>query len=606
MKNKREITAGVSYYPDHWPKKDWKRDLKLIKKSGLDIVRFGEFSWSWIEPEEGRFDFNGYDYFMELTQKLDLKVVLCTPTAAVPAWLHKKYPESKLINQRGETTDKGRHMTCYDNTQVRKLGERVIIKLAKRYKNHPSLLAWQIGNEPTFGESCERNNLFGYNPETVKKFRSYLKEKYQILDNLNKLWVNNFWSRSYSSWDEIYPPKKPNSPALWVEWLRFRSKNIVDYINWQEKILRSINEDFYIGTNIPETGPINSSLYAQNYWEQCKNLDYVGLDIYVYSDNPYKEKKEIGYSCDLLRAAAKSSDTDFWVSETQAGPHKRPWRQTFVGGLWGPEFLQRCTEKFVAHGAENILYFLWRPVRNGAEFGMNGMVNFDGSAHEITDSLSSILNKAKKQKGVLKTKPVIYMHYSRDSLYLASGYDPDNTPDTSLKGWYNLVTDLGYRVKFVNDEDIINKKWDSQEKLLLPYTLSVSNKLENKLTEIANKDVKIIAGFGTGFFDENASCKLRCPGDKLKEKFGIRVKGFEFDTKKEAIFKNDEDILLKGMFSEIEVDKGEVLLNDNENKPLIVRNDNVVYYAFDIGTIYKKSKVEKREKLITNYIYGLK
>ena len=94
-----KVLGGVSYYPDHWPQEDWERDLKLIKKSGLHCIRFGEFSWNWFEKEEGKYDFEKYDIFMNLVDKCGLKIVLCTPTAAAPQWLLKKYPDSRLIDQ---------------------------------------------------------------------------------------------------------------------------------------------------------------------------------------------------------------------------------------------------------------------------------------------------------------------------------------------------------------------------------------------------------------------------------------------------------------------------------------------------------------------------
>ena len=598
MTENKGITAGVSYYPDHWPREEWERDMKLIKESGLDIVRFGEFSWYWIEPEEGKFDFSGYDRFMNIADKLDLKTVLCTPTAAVPTWVHKKYPESKLKNQHGETTDRGRHMTCYDHSEVKKLAQRMIVKLAERYRDHPALMAWQIGNEPTLGESCNKDNLFGYNPETVNKFRDYLKDKYQILDKLNEKWIHNFWSRSYSSWDEIEPPKKPNNPGLWLEWLRFRCKNVVDYIKWQLKLLRAVNENFIIGTNIPETGPLNSSLYGQNYWDQCKGLDYVGLDIYAYRDDEYLERKKIGYSCDLLNSAADSAGADFWISETQAGPHRRPWRMSFVGGLWGPEFLKRCTEEFVTHGAEKVLYFLWRPVRSGAEFGMNGMVNFDGTPHEITRSVEQTIKEAKGKVGSQNNKQTIYLHYSRDSLHMGAGYDPDDTGNSTLKGWYNLITDLGYRVKFINDDDLLARQWEIDEILLLPYTLVMSDQLSKKIGNIMEKGTKVISGFAPGFFDEYGRCNLTCPGEELEDKIGVRIKGYDIKEGSGTPFLKDRDtIKLDVLYSEIDVIRGEVLLSDSTDKPLIVGNENVFYFAFDMGTLYNNNGDKKGELL---------
>ena len=46
---------GVSYYPEQKTKEELEQDLVLIKESGINTVRMGEFAWSRMEPEEGHF-----------------------------------------------------------------------------------------------------------------------------------------------------------------------------------------------------------------------------------------------------------------------------------------------------------------------------------------------------------------------------------------------------------------------------------------------------------------------------------------------------------------------------------------------------------------------
>ena len=51
------MTAGVCYYPEHWPKELWRSDLERVKAAGLSVIRVGEFCWSIFEPSEGVFCF---------------------------------------------------------------------------------------------------------------------------------------------------------------------------------------------------------------------------------------------------------------------------------------------------------------------------------------------------------------------------------------------------------------------------------------------------------------------------------------------------------------------------------------------------------------------
>ena len=84
---------GVCYYPEHWPEGWWADDARRMRALGLSYVRIGEFAWSRIEPESGRFDWEWLDRAIEILGKAGLRVVLCTPTATPPKWLIDRNPD---------------------------------------------------------------------------------------------------------------------------------------------------------------------------------------------------------------------------------------------------------------------------------------------------------------------------------------------------------------------------------------------------------------------------------------------------------------------------------------------------------------------------------
>jgi len=86
---------GVDYYPEHWPRERWEIDIKLMKEAGFNVVRLAEFAWVLMEPSEGNFDFQWLDDVISILEKYDIKVILGTPTAVMPAWLARKYPETR-------------------------------------------------------------------------------------------------------------------------------------------------------------------------------------------------------------------------------------------------------------------------------------------------------------------------------------------------------------------------------------------------------------------------------------------------------------------------------------------------------------------------------
>ena len=61
--------------------------MSNIRKLGMEYVHMGEFAWYFMEPSEGKFDFEWLEKNVELAHQNGLKVVLCTPSATPPIWL---------------------------------------------------------------------------------------------------------------------------------------------------------------------------------------------------------------------------------------------------------------------------------------------------------------------------------------------------------------------------------------------------------------------------------------------------------------------------------------------------------------------------------------
>ena len=59
--------------------------------------RWGVFSWSLLEPEEGVYHL---DWLADIIHRLyqhGIHTILATPSAARPAWMAKKYPEVRRV-----------------------------------------------------------------------------------------------------------------------------------------------------------------------------------------------------------------------------------------------------------------------------------------------------------------------------------------------------------------------------------------------------------------------------------------------------------------------------------------------------------------------------
>ena len=249
------MSLGIYYYPEHWDKNEWERDIKNIASLGFEFIHMAEFSWADLEPEEGVYDFAWLDEVIELASKHNLKVVLGTPTSITPVWMGIKYPEIYLMNADYIRQEHGtRDQQSLSNPVWRDLSKKIVAKMGERYGNNPAVIGWQIDNEPWAKED--------FSPSSQKAFQLWLQNKYKTIENLNRAWGNAFWSQTYSDFDQI---KIPNAglvgwwginPHSLLDLKRYSADIQAEFLDMQAAVLRPlISKNQYITTNYTATTP---------------------------------------------------------------------------------------------------------------------------------------------------------------------------------------------------------------------------------------------------------------------------------------------------------------------------------------------------------------
>src|SRR4051794_8849646 len=95
------VLYGASYYPEYMPYERLERDVDLMQKAGISVVRMGESTWSSWEPRDGEFEFAWMARALDRLHRAGIKVIMGTPTSSVPPWLYRQHPEV-LVTQLGE------------------------------------------------------------------------------------------------------------------------------------------------------------------------------------------------------------------------------------------------------------------------------------------------------------------------------------------------------------------------------------------------------------------------------------------------------------------------------------------------------------------------
>jgi beta-galactosidase len=95
-----------------------------------------------MEPSEGHYDWGWLDHAIAEAAKHHVSIVLGTPTAAPPAWLTTKYPETLRIDENGKRDEHGnRAQFSFTSRKYRELAHGIAEAMAKRYGHNPSGLA---------------------------------------------------------------------------------------------------------------------------------------------------------------------------------------------------------------------------------------------------------------------------------------------------------------------------------------------------------------------------------------------------------------------------------------------------------------------------------
>jgi beta-galactosidase len=163
------LYLGTAWYPEQWPESRWDADLSLMEAAHVRFVRIGEFAWSKLEPSEGQYDLDWLDRSIRAAERHHIAVVIGTPSAAPPAWLTTKYPETLRIMEDGRQDQHGnRQQFSWSDPKYRELARAMAEQEAKRFGHDPNVIGWQIDNEYA-NES--------YGPADQARFDAWLKDR---------------------------------------------------------------------------------------------------------------------------------------------------------------------------------------------------------------------------------------------------------------------------------------------------------------------------------------------------------------------------------------------------------------------------------------------
>lgn len=95
------ILFVAAYYEEYSPTDRLEEDVRMMKETGVTVARIAESTWGTLEPQEGVFDFSHVDRVLNAMDKAGIKVIIGTPTYAVPTWPARLHPDVLVVTPRG-------------------------------------------------------------------------------------------------------------------------------------------------------------------------------------------------------------------------------------------------------------------------------------------------------------------------------------------------------------------------------------------------------------------------------------------------------------------------------------------------------------------------
>lgn len=343
----KPMRFGCAYYPEVWPEERWAQDLDDMKAAGLSAIRIGEFNWGNFEPEEGKFDFTSYRRLLALCEQKGMDVMMCTPTAAIPLWMHRLYPECEKRTPSGERPGLGaRQNACPSSGKFRFFSKRIAEKMAEAFKDFPCIKWWQVDNELHIHGGTGLCAC----PSCVTGFRAWMKRRYGTLEELNRAWNSAFWSSRFSSWEDVtYPIQTCREPWM-TEYVRYQSDAYVAFALEQREA---------IGRRCPQA-TVTANGCEMSGWIRLDEL-YAGLGsaaVDTYVDNQFKDRAPWMWN---LSRGITGCQKPFTVAEM--GPFT--WNADETDG---DEKVLGWVRNAARHGAELLMFFRWRQSVNGEQY----------------------------------------------------------------------------------------------------------------------------------------------------------------------------------------------------------------------------------------------
>lgn len=484
-----KLYFGAAYYSEYLPYDRVEKDMEMMEKAGMNVIRIAESTWSTLEPQEGVYDFTHIDRMLNAAACHHISVIVGTPTYAVPTWLVKKYPDILAITQNGRERYGHRQNMDITNPDYLSHAERVIRVLMEHVKDVPHVIGYQLDNETkSYGTA---------GPRVQAMFVDYLKENFPDINDFNHEFGLDYWSNRVNDWEDFPDVRGTINQSLAAEFCKFQRSLVTKFLSWQADIVREYKrDDQFITQNFDFDWTTHSIGYQSqvDQYDASRCMTVAGADIY-HPSNEELTGAEITVCGNISRSLKKDN---YLILETEA-QGLTPW-------LPYPGQLRLQAYSHIANGSNSVMYWHWHSIHNAIESYWKGVLSHDFSENETYREavvIGNEWNKIGSHLKNLKKENKIAIMLDNASL---TGFTQFPLEKAGANG-YNTVmrwfSDALYRLNI--EYDMISSReqdFSGYECLIVPALYSAPESLLLALDSYVRNGGHLITTFRSGFSDE--------------------------------------------------------------------------------------------------------
>lgn len=484
-----KLYFGAAYYSEYLPYDRVEKDMEMMEKAGMNVIRIAESTWSTLEPQEGVYDFTHIDRMLNAAACHHISVIVGTPTYAVPTWLVKKYPDILAITQNGRERYGHRQNMDITNPDYLSHAERVIRVLMEHVKDVPHVIGYQLDNETkSYGTA---------GPRVQAMFVDYLKEKFPDIDEFNHEFGLDYWSNRVNDWEDFPDVRGTINQSLAAEFYKFQRSLVTKFLSWQADIVREYKrDDQFITQNFDFDWTTHSVGYQSqvDQYDAARCMTVAGADIY-HPSNEELTGAEITVCGNISRSLKKDN---YLILETEA-QGLTPW-------LPYPGQLRLQAYSHIANGSNSVMYWHWHSIHNAIESYWKGVLSHDFSENETYREAVITGNEWKKIGSHLKNlkkENKIAIMLDNASLTGFTQFPLENAGANGYNTVMRWFSDALYRLNI--EYDMISSKerdFSSYECLIVPALYSAPESLLLALDSYVRNGGHLITTFRSGFSDE--------------------------------------------------------------------------------------------------------